>query len=50
MLFKKEPIDCLTDNSVERLKVNSKKRSLDNIIYEINNQNADFYYLPFGGG
>ena len=48
-LFTKQPINSLTDNSVERLKVNSIKRLLDNIIYESNPQNTDFDDLPFDG-
>ena len=46
-LFTKQPINSLTDNSVERLKVNSIKRLLDNIIYKSNSLYANFYYLPF---
>ena len=39
----------LTDNSVERLKISLIERSLDNIIYKINPQNANFYDLTFDG-
>ena len=35
-LFTKIPINCLTDNRVERLKVSPIERSLDNRIYKIN--------------
>ena len=45
-MFKKIPIVHLTNNSVESLKVSSIVQSLDNIIYEINPQNDDFYDLP----
>ena len=48
-LFTEQPIYCLTDNIVERLKVGSIKRSLDNKRYEGNNHNADFDYVPFDG-
>ena len=47
--FTKPPIDHLTDNSVERLKVSSAKRLLYNIIYKSNPRNANFDYLPFDG-
>ena len=47
MLFTKQPIDSLTDNSVERLKVNLTKQSLDNRIYKSNPQNSNFGDLPF---
>ena len=46
-LFTKLPIDSLTDNTVERLKVISIERLFDNIIYESDPLNANFYYLPF---
>ena len=49
MLFTKLPIDCLTKNILERLKVSSIKRSLDNRRYEINPQNSNFDDLPFDG-
>ena len=48
-LFTKRPIDVLTNNSVEILKVNSIKLFLDNKICKRNNQNANFYDLPFDG-
>ena len=38
MLFAKQPVNHLTNNSVERLKVGSIKRSLDNRRYESNAQ------------
>ena len=41
------PIDHLTDNKVESLKVISIKQFLDNIIYESNPQNEDFDDLSF---
>ena len=37
------------NNIVERLKVSSIKRSLDNIIYVSKPQNNDFDDLPFDG-
>ena len=46
-LLKKWPIDCLTDNILESLKVSSIKRSFYNRIYKINPQYANFDYLPF---
>ena len=49
MLFTKRPIDSLTDNIVEGLKVLFIRRLLDNRIYKSNPQNANFYYLPFDG-
>ena len=48
-LFTKWPIDCLTNNSVERLKVCSIKQLLDNRIYESNPWNANFDDLTFDG-
>ena len=48
-LFTKQPIDRLTNDIVEKLKVSSIRRSFHNIIYESNPQNSDFYYLPFDG-
>ena len=35
-LFTKQPIDCLTDNTVERLKVGLIGQSFDNRRYKIN--------------
>ena len=49
MLFTKRPIDCLTNNIIERLKVGSIERSFDNIVYEINPLNADICDFPFDG-
>ena len=49
MLFTKQPIDSLTNNIVERLKVILIKLSFDNIIYENNPRNDDFDDLPFDG-
>ena len=46
-MFKTQPIDSLTYNSVERFKVSLIKQSLGNIIYESNPQNSDFGDLPF---
>ena len=43
----KQPIYHLTNNSVERLKVSSIKRSLDNRRYESNPRNSDFDDSPF---
>ena len=37
-LFTKRPMDSLTNNIVEKLKVSSIKRLLDNSIYKINLQ------------
>ena len=48
-LYTKLPIDCLTDNIVERLKVSLIERSLNNRIYGTNPWNADLDYLPFHG-
>ena len=48
-LFTKQPIDSLTDNILERLKVSLIKRSFDNRIYESNPQNTNFNYLTFDG-
>ena len=48
-LFTEQPIDCLTDNTVERLKVGLIGQSLDDITYKINPQNDDFDDLPFDG-
>ena len=48
-LFTKRPIDNLTDNSVERLKVSSVEWSLGNKIYKSNHQNADLDDLPWNG-
>ena len=45
----KLPIDCLTDNIVERLKVSLTKQCFDNRIYEGNTQNYDFNDLSFDG-
>ena len=41
-LFPKLPIDFLTSNIIERLKVGSVEQSFYNKIYEINPQNNDF--------
>ena len=49
MLFTKKPMDRVTDNILERLKVSSIERSFDKIMYEINPRNSDFVYLPFYG-
>ena len=49
IMFTKRPTYCLTNNSVESLKVNLIKRKLDNRIYESNYRNADFDDLPFDG-
>ena len=48
-IFTKQPIDCLNDNIVERLKVSYIERSFDSRIYESNTQNDDLNYLPFDG-
>ena len=49
-MFTKLPIYRLTNNIVERPKVSSIERSLDNRIYERNPRNADFDAdLPFDG-
>ena len=42
-------MDSLTDNKLEILKVSLTKQSLDNRIYEINHQDADFDDLNFDG-
>ena len=43
----KQPIDCLTDNIVERLMFSSIKGLFDNGMYEINPPNTSFYELNF---
>ena len=48
-MFTKLTIDSLTDNTVEKLKVSSIGKSLDNITYESNPQKANFVDLPFDG-
>ena len=48
-MFKTQPIDSLTYNSVERFKVSLIKQLLGNRIYESNPQNSDFGDLPFDG-
>ena len=48
-LFTKTPIDNLTDNILETLKISSINQPFDDRIYEINTQNADFNDLPFNG-
>ena len=48
-MFTKRPIDLLTDNNAERLKVNSIEQLLYNRIFEMNHQNANFDDLPFDG-
>ena len=47
MFFVEVPIYIVTNNIVERLKVSSIERWLDNIRYESNPQNANFGDLPF---
>ena len=45
-LFTELPMDRLTNNKVERVKVGSIEQLLDNRGYESNNRNAGFdYYL-----
>ena len=48
-LFTKQPIDCLLDNKLERLKVSLIKLSLDNRRYKNDNRNADLHDLPIDG-
>ena len=48
-MFTKLTIDSLTDNTVEKLKVSSIGKSLDNITYESNPQKANFFDLRFNG-
>ena len=48
-VFKKRPIYCLINNILERLKVSYIEQYFDNIIYEINTQNAYFEGLTFDG-
>ena len=48
-MLTKWPIDSVTDNSAERLKVNLIEPLLDNIICKSNPQNYDFGDLHFGG-
>ena len=47
--FSKLPIDCLTDNKVERLKVSLIKQSLDNRRYKSNPWDNNSDDLPFDG-
>ena len=48
-MFTKQPIDCLTDNSVEMVKVSLIGQSLDNRRYGSNHQNYDPGDLPCDG-
>ena len=48
-LLTKRPIDNLTDNKVEELKVSTIKLLLDNRGYQSNPRNANFDGLPFDG-
>ena len=48
-MFQKQPIDCLTNNIVERLKVISIERSFYNEIYESNPWCSDLGDFPFDG-
>ena len=48
-MFTKQPIDRLTDNIVEGLKVGLIGQSFDDITYESHPQNDDFDDLPFDG-
>ena len=48
-LFTKRPIDCLTDNNVEILKVVLIEQSLDYRRYTSNIQKYNFGDLPFDG-
>ena len=50
ILFTRQPIDYLTDNIVERLKVSLIGQFFDNIIYESNHQNSNLDELSFDGG
>ena len=44
-MITRQPIDSLTDNILERLKVSSIERFFDNLEYVINPWNANVYYL-----
>ena len=48
-MFTKWPIDSVTDNSAERLKVSLTKQLLDNRIYDSNPRNDNLNDLPFDG-
>ena len=48
-MFTEQPIDCLTDNKVESLRVGLIEQFFDNRRYEINSQNSDFNDLTFYG-
>ena len=48
-LFTKSPIDCLTYNTLEMLKVGPIEQSFDNRMYESNLRNANFVDLNFDG-
>ena len=45
----KKPIDCLTNNIIERLKVGSIETSLDNLMCVSNPRNSTFDELRFHG-
>ena len=49
MFFTKQPIDCLTNNIIERLKVSFIKISVDTRTHKSDPQNYDFDDLPFDG-
>ena len=49
MLFTKRPIDFLTNNIVERLRVSSIKILFDKWMYESSHQNSKFDDLAFDG-
>ena len=48
-IFTKQPIDRLTINIVEILKVSSIEWSVDKWMYKSNPRNTNFGYLSFGG-
>ena len=49
MLFIKQPIYHLNDNTLEMLKVGPIEQSFDNRMYESNLRNANFVDLNFDG-
>ena len=49
IVLTRQPIDSLTYNSEERLKVDPIERPLDNIRYKSNPWYANFDYLSFDG-
>ena len=48
-MLTKWPIDSVTDNSAERMKVSLTEQSLNNRIYDRNPRNDNLNDLPFDG-